>query len=158
MTIAAKAKTRFFEGGNVTAFLVIPALFVGTVCFYGWVVAAVKPLQIDVADVYSYVFNLYAIELGSVLAIFALFACRPTPFLERIKSTATFSAIVANTNITLVLIVITLMATFALGVVKMWPHDTLDLNSIVFLGWCGLTIMTSAVCVRTVRLMLTALS
>ena len=31
-----------------------------------------------------------AIELGAMLALFALFACRPTPFLERMKNTCVF--------------------------------------------------------------------
>jgi hypothetical protein len=158
MNTAARTKSKFFEGGNVAAVIVAPLMFVGALYFYDRLVQAINPLGILIEDVYTYTFNLYAIELGALLALFALFACRPTPFLERMKTTATFAAIVANTNITLVLGVTTLLATFVLGLLRFPPHDIVDMHTVVFIGWCSLVIGTTSVYVRTVRLMLTALA
>jgi hypothetical protein len=93
-------------------------------------------LQIRIEDVYTYIFNLFAIEIGALLALFALFACRPTKFLERIKNTATFASIVANTNITMMLTVVALIVTLTLGLVRLEPDEHVTIRSAVFVGWC----------------------
>jgi len=156
--MSTAARTRFFEGGNVATVIAVPFLLVGSMYFYAHIADSVRPLEIKIEDAYTYIFNLFAIELGAILALFALFACRPTPFLERIKNTGTFAAIVANTNITLVVAVVTLLFTLALGLVRFEPDAILTVKSFVFLCWFWLVIGTSAIYVRTIRLILLALA
>lgn len=158
MTIITHPRATFFEGGNVAAIIVAPIMFAATLYFYNAVASSIAPLQIKMEDVYTYAFNLYAIEIGALLALFALFACKPTQFLERIKNTATFAAITSNTNITLVMAICTLIATLLLGLVRFEPDKTVTLHSVVFVGWFWLIMATSSMYVRTIRLILTALA
>lgn len=158
MTTAARFRTRFFEGSNVATTVLVPVLFGLSVWYYPKIVEYVVPLKIQIEDVYTYTFNLFAVELGALLALFALFACRPTPFLERMKNTTVFSAIVANTNIALVLAVVALIFTCALGLVRFTPDLTLTGKSYVFLLWFWIVAATMTVYIRTVRLILTALA
>jgi hypothetical protein len=158
MNAKADIKTRFFEGGNVATVILLPVLFILSLVFYPSLEHTIQPLQIKVEDLYTYIFNLFAIELGALLALFALFACKPTPFLERIKNTATFASIVANTKITMLLVVIALVVTLALGLVRFEPDEQITIHSLVFLGWCWLVMATTAIYVRTVRLIFTALA
>lgn len=151
-------KVRFFEGSNTVTAVAAPIFFALSLVFYRKIASYVSPLGIRIEDVYEYIFNLFAVELGALLALFALFACKPTPFLERIKNTVTFSAIVANTNIALVVAIIALLFTFALGLLRLEPSVELTRNSYVFLIWFWIVIATTAVYIRTVRLMLTALA
>jgi hypothetical protein len=155
LTIARKSK--FFEGSNLGTVLFVPILLALSMYFYGKVAAAVEPLGIKIEDVYTYIFNLFAIELGALLALFALFACRPTPFLERIKNTTTFAAIVSNTNIALLVAVVSLVFTLVLGLLRLEPDPTLTRNSVVFLCWFWAVVATTTIYVRTVRLMMMAL-
>ena len=158
MNTIAHHKIRFMEGGNVATVAFGPVMFALTLYFYASLVRVVAPLGIKIEDAYGYTFNLFAIELGALLALFALFACKPTPFLERIKNTAVFSAIVANTNITLVAACVALVATFILGLLRFEPETTITTHTVIFVGWCWLAISTTLIYVRTIRLILTALS
>lgn len=155
--IAIVRRTRFFEGSNLGVVVVIPVLFILSMYFYHRLGAAVQPLGIKIEDVYTYLFNLFAIELGALLALFALFACRPTPFLERIKNTTTFAAIVSNTNIALLVAVFALVFTLALGLLRLEPDVELTRNSVIFLTWFWVVTAATAIYVRTVRLMMMAL-
>jgi hypothetical protein len=156
MTTVAR-RTRFFEGSNFGTVLFVPILLALSMYFYAKIVALVQPLGIKIEDVYTYMFNLFAIELGAMLALFALFACRPTPFLERIKNTTIFSSIVSNTNIALLVAVAALVFTLILGLLRLEPDPTLTRNSIVFLCWFWAVVATTTIYVRTVRLMMMAL-
>jgi hypothetical protein len=158
LTSVAHPRVRFFEGGNVATMIAAPILFVATLYFYKKLVSVITPLDVKMEDVYTYAFNLFAIEIGALLALFALFACRPTPFLERIKNTTTFSAIVSNTNITLVMAIVALIATLLLGLVRFEPEKTITLHSVIFVGWFWLIMSTSSIYVRTIRLIMTALA
>jgi hypothetical protein len=158
MTASVHPRARFLEGGNVATIVAAPIMFAGTLYFYKSLAEVIAPLQINMEDVYTYAFNLYAIEIGALLALFALFACKPTAFLERIKNTATFAAITANTNITLVMAILALVATLLLGLVRFAPDKTITLHSVVFVAWFWLIMTTTSVYVRTIRLVLTALA
>lgn len=158
MSVTARPRSRFVEGSNVVTLTAVPLLLLASMYFYADIVAYVRPLEIKIEDVYTYIFNLFAIELGALLALFALFACRPTPFLERMKNTATFSAIVANTNITLAVAVGTLIFTLFLGLVRFEPDVDLTRRSVLFLVWFWTVLSTTSVYVRTVRLIMMALA
>ena len=158
MNTVAQSRTRFMEGGNVATAIFGPLMFALSLYFYSGLVTKIAPLGIKIEDVYGYTFNLFAIELGALLALFALFACKPTPFLERIKNTSTFASIVANTNITLVAACVALIATFILGLLRLEPNSTITSHTVIFVGWCWLALSTTLVYVRTVRLILTALA
>jgi hypothetical protein len=151
-------KTHFFEGGNVATSIAVPTAFACAMIFYGKISAAVIPYDISTGDAYSYAFNLFAIEFGALLSLFGLFACRPTPFLERMKNTATFKAIVANTNITLAITTIAISITFAFAILKIQPEATLTGKSVLYLIWCAVCTATCCVYARTVRLIMTALA
>jgi hypothetical protein len=157
MTTAAR-RTKFFEGSNLGTVFFVPVMLALSMYFYAKIVAHVQPLGIKIEDVYSYIFNLFAIELGAMLALFALFACRPTPFLERIKNTTIFSSIVANTNIALLVAAAALVFTLVLGMLRLEPDPTLTRNSVVFLCWFWIVVATTLIYVRTVRLMMIALA
>jgi hypothetical protein len=158
MNTVVQSKPRFMEGGNVVTAIFGPVMFALSLYFYSDLVRKIAPLEIKIEDVYGYTFNLFAIELGALLALFALFACKPTPFLERIKNTATFAAIVSNTNITLVAACVTLFATFILGLLRFEPNSIITSHTVIFVGWCWLALSTTLIYVRTVRLILTALA
>jgi hypothetical protein len=155
---AVARRTRFFEGSNLGTVLLVPILLVLSMYFYGRIVAHVQPLGIKIEDVYTYIFNLFAIELGAMLALFALFACRPTPFLERMKNTTVFSSIVSNTNIALIVAITALVFTLILGLLRLEPDPTLTRNSVIFLCWFWVVMATTTIYVRTVRLMMIALA
>jgi hypothetical protein len=154
---AVAGRTRFFEGGNLGTVLLVPILLVLSMYFYARIVAVVRPLDIRIEDVYGYVFNLFAVELAAMLALFALFACRPTPFLERMKNTATFSSILSNTKIALLVAVGALVFTLFLGLLRLEPAITLTRSSIIFLCWFWFITATTTIYVRTIRLMMMAL-
>lgn len=158
MTTQVEYRSHFFEGGNVATIFCVPAAVIGVVVFYSKVGAFVRPYEISVSDTYSYVFNLFAIEFGALLSLFGLFACRPTPFLERMKNTMAFRAIVSNTNITLVLSTISIALTFVFGLIKVQPEATLTGNSLFYIFWCGMCFATCCIYARTVRLIMTALT
>lgn len=151
-------RTKFFEGGNLGTIFFVPVLLAGSMYFYAKISAHVQPLGIKIEDVYSYIFNLFAIELGALLTLFALFACRPTPFLERIKNTTIFSSILANTNIALLAALVALIFTLMLGLLHVEPDPTLTKNSVVFLCWFWIVVATTLIYVRAVRLMMIALA
>jgi hypothetical protein len=158
MAASVRPRLRFLEGGTVATIVAAPIMFAGTLYFYRSIAGVIAPLEIKMEDVYTYAFNLYAIEIGALLALFALFACKPTAFLERIKNTATFAAITTNTNITLVMAIVALLATLLLGLVRFEPDNTITLHSVVFVAWFWLIMTTTSVYVRTVRLVMTALA
>lgn len=156
MTAVAR-KVRFFEGSNLGIAFGTPVLFAASLWFYDKIVAFVRPMGIKIEDVYTYIFNLFAIEIGAMLAMFALFVCRPTPFLERIKNTNTFAAITSNTNISLVLTAIALGATLILGLLRVEPDQHITRNTVVFLIWFWGICLVTVVYVRTIRLTLMSL-
>src|SRR6185369_5722451 len=86
-----KPKNGFFEGGNRIALVAIPITAILCAIFYNRIAPEIASIDVKVEDVYTYVFSLFAIEFGALLALFALFVCRPTPFLERMKATHTFA-------------------------------------------------------------------
>ena len=152
-----RPKSHFFEGGNGIALAVGPVAAVLCAIFYKVVSAKVAPLGIKIEDVYSYVFNLFAIEFGGLLALFALFVCRPTPFLERMKTTNTFAAIIANTKITMTVVTIAIAATFILGILRLAPETVMTLRSALFLVWAAFAFITTVFYGRTVRLIFLSL-
>lgn len=152
-----KARSRFFEGGSGVAVVVVPVAGILCAIFYKTVAAKVAPLEIKIEDVYTYVFNLFAIEFGALLALFALFVCRPTPFLERIKSTNAFASIVASTKITMIVVTAAIAITFVFGILRLEPEKTLTLHSVLFLIWATFATITTAFYARTVRLIFLAL-
>jgi hypothetical protein len=156
-TTSSPGRMRFFEGGNTATVISVPCVFLGALIFYPKVVTWVRPLDIQAADVYSYVFNLFAIEFGALIGLFALFTCKPTAFLERIKNTQTFASIVANTRITMTVATIAIFATFILGILRINPEQQLTIHSVVFVAWIALSVAATLVYVRTIRLILTAL-
>ena len=158
MATTVNHKSRFLEGGNVATVLGAPLMFALTIYLYEPLVRVLEPFHIRIEDVYAYTFNLFAIELGALLALFALFACKPTPFLERIKNTSTFAAIVHNTNVTLVAACLVLGLTFVLGVLRVEPDALVTARTLLFVGWCWLALATTLIYVRTIRLILFALA
>jgi hypothetical protein len=148
----SKAKYRFIEGGNVAALVAIIIALGLCLLFYNKVGGYVSGWDIKIEDVYSYVFNLFAIEFGSLLALFALFVCRPTAFLERMKSTHAFSAIMSATKITMIVMAIVIGATFAFGLIRLQPNATLTLHSGMFLAWAAVSVAATCFYGRTVRL------
>jgi hypothetical protein len=152
-----RPRNRFFEGGNGVALVAIPLALVLCAVFYHKVAAIIGGLGIKIEDIYSYVFNLFAIEFGGLLALFALFVCRPTPFLERIKNTNVFESIVVTTRITMTVATVVIAVTFVFGIIHLAPNDTLSLQSILFLIWTGLALIATLFYATTVRLIFTAL-
>lgn len=152
-----KVKSRFFEGGNKFALVASPVAFILCVVFYKAVAAKVAPLGIKIEDVYTYVFNLFAIEFGALLALFALFVCRPTPFLERMKSTQVFASIMASTRVTMGIVTAAVAVTFIFGILRLEPEGTLTLHSVLFMVWAALAAITTTFYARTVRLIFLSL-
>jgi hypothetical protein len=147
-----KPRYRFIEGGNTIALIVISVALIICVLFYNQLSGRLSGLDIKFEDVYSYVFYLFAIEFGALLALFALFACRPTPFLERMKSTHAFGAIMVATKITMAVLAFSIAVTFVFGVVRLQPGTTLTLNSVLFLVWSAISAAATCFFARTVRL------
>jgi hypothetical protein len=158
MATATKAKSRFFEGGNSIAVIAIPILFILCVAFYRRIGAFFSDFNIRIEDVYLYVFSIFAIEYGALLALFALFACKPTPFLERIKNTQTFASIMTTTKITMAVATAVIAVTFVFGIIRLEPERALTLHSILFLAWAALAAVATCFYARTVRLIFTALA
>jgi hypothetical protein len=147
-----KPRYRFVEGGNTIALIVITVALIVCVVFYSKVSERLSGLGIKVEDVYSYVFNLFAIEFGALLALFALFACRPTPFLERMKSTHAFAAVMAATRITMAVVACSIAITFIFGMVRLQPDMTLTWHSGLFLAWTVVSAAATCFFARTVQL------
>jgi hypothetical protein len=158
MATEVTGKSRFFEGGNGVAIIAIPIALLLCLIFYGKVSAFISPLNIKVDDLYKYVFDIFAIEFGALLALFALLACKPTPFLERIKNTQTFAAIMTTTKITMTISTVVIIVTFAFGISHLEPESTLTLRSVLFLMWSALAASTTCFYASTVRLIFTALA
>jgi hypothetical protein len=158
MTTDSKASSRFFEGSNGVALIGALILAVLSLVFYHRVSAYVAPLGIKVEDVYSYVFNLFAIEFGALVGLFGLLVCKPTPFLERMKNTLTFAALLKMTKTTMVITTFTIAATFVLGLLRIEPEHTLTISSIVFLLWVAVATTATCFYARTVALIFTALA
>jgi hypothetical protein len=158
MAAATKAKSRFLEGGNGIAVIAIPVLFILCVVFYRKVGAFFSDFNIKIEDVYLYVFSIFAIEYGALLALFALFTCRPTPFLERIKNTQTFASILMTTKITMAVATVVIAVTFIFGIIRLEPERALTLHSILFLAWVALAAATTCFYARTIRLIFAALA
>jgi hypothetical protein len=158
MVTDTKASSRFFEGGNGLAMIGVPVFVVLSLVFYHRVSVHVAGLGIKIEDVYSYVFNLFAIEFGTVVGLFALLACKPTPFLERIKNTQTFASIMMTTKITMGIATLAIAATFVLGLLRLEPQDTLTAPSIIFLLWVAIAAAATCFYARTVRLIFSALA
>lgn len=150
-------KSHFLEGGNGLALAVGPLAAILCAIFYKTVAAEVATFGIKIEDVYSYVFNLFAIEFGALLSLFALFVCRPTPFLERMRSTNTFAAIIANTKITMTVVTFAIAATFIFGIFRLQPDTVLSLHSALFLVWAAFAFITTVFYGRTVRLIFLSL-
>lgn len=155
---STKPKTRFFEGGNVVAVIVIPACVLLCVLFYSKVGAFIASFQIKIEDVYLYVFSLFAVEFGALLALFALFVCKPTAFLERIKGTHVFMSIVATTKITMSVVTVAIVVTFLFGIIRLEPEHSLTLHSWLFLAWATLAAAATAFYARTVGLIFAAVA
>jgi hypothetical protein len=153
-----KIRYRFVEGGNTIALAAITIALILCVLFYSKVSGQLSALGIKIEDVYSYVFNLFAIGFGALLALFALFACRPTPFLERMKSTHAFIAIMSATKITMAVISLSIVVTFIFGIVRLEPDATLTWHSGLFLGWSAVSAAATCFFVRTVRLIFLTLT
>jgi hypothetical protein len=158
MTTETKASSRFFEGGNGLAAIGVPVLVVLSLVFYSRVSGYVANLGIKVEDVYAYVFNLFAIEFGALVGLFGLFACKPTPFLERIKNTHAFASIMLTTKITMGIATFAIASTFVLGLLRIEPEHTLTLPSVVFLLWVAVAVAATCFYARTVRLIFSALA
>jgi len=152
-----KARARFFEGGSGIAVVAVPLVAILCAIFYKTIATKVAPLEIKIEDVYVYVFNLFAIEFAALLALFALFVCRPTPFLERIKSTNAFASILSSTRITMGVVTAAIAITFVFGILRLEPEKTLTLHSALFLIWAAFATITTAFYARTVRLIFLAL-
>jgi hypothetical protein len=153
-----REKSRFLEGGNGLALITIPAGVIICAIFYSKIGPIIANFNIKIEDVYSYVFNLFAIEFAALLALFSLLACKPTPFLERIKNTHAFASILHTTRITMYVATFALAVTFVFGIIRLEPEGALTWPSILFLGWAGVAAATTAFFVRTVRLIFTALA
>lgn len=152
-----RAKSHFLEGGNGIALATGPLAAILCAVFYNSVSVKIAPLGIKVEDIYSYVFNLFAIEFAALLALFALFVCRPTPFLERMKTTNTFAAIIANTKITMAVVTVAIAATFILGILRLDPDTSMSIKSALFLAWAAFAFIATAFYARTVRLIFLSL-
>lgn len=158
MTAEVRAKSRFLEGGNGIALIAIPMTILLCVLFYRKVSSFFGEFNIKIEDVYIYVFNVFAIEFGALLALFALFACKPTPFLERIKNTHAFTSIMMTTKITMTIVTALIAVTFVLGLIRLEPARTLHWESILFLAWAALAMVATCFYARTVRLIFSALA
>ncbi len=152
------SRSHVLEGGNRVAALAIPLALGMAITFYPSLAAVLSPYNIDVQVVFSYVFNLFALGLGALVSLFALLACKPTAFLERIKSTQTFAAVMSNVVVAMIIVAVVLGMTFVLGAFKLEPAPTLTGASLFFLAWSGLAIGATIVYVRTIRLIFIALA
>ena len=152
-----RVRARFFEGGSGVAIVVIPVVAILCAIFYQWIVAKLAPFDIKVEDVYTYVFNLFAIEFAALLSLFALFVCRPTSFLERMKNTHAFASIIASTKITMGVVTAAIAITFVFGILRVAPDKTLTIHSVFFLIWAAFASITTAFYGRTVRLIFLSL-
>jgi hypothetical protein len=158
MTGETKTSSRFFEGGNGLAAIGVPVLALLALIFYNKVSGYVGDLGIKIEDVYAYVFNLFAVEFGALVGLFGLLACKPTPFLERIKNTHAFASIMMTTKITMGIATFAIAATFVLGLLRIEPEHTLTLHSVIFLLWVAVAVATTCFYARTVRLIFSALA
>jgi hypothetical protein len=152
-----KVRARFFEGGSGVAVAVIPVVAILCAVFYQWIVAKIAPFDVKIEDVYTYVFNLFAIEFAALLGLFALFVCRPTPFLERMRNTHAFASIIASTKITMGVVTAAIAVTFVFGILRIAPDKTLTVHSALFLVWAAFASITTAFYGRTVRLIFLSL-
>ncbi len=153
-----KPRYRFVEGGNTVALIVITVALILCVIFYSKVSGRLSGLGIKVEDVYSYVFNLFAIEFGALLALFSLFACRPTPFLERMKSTHAFTAVMVATKITMAVVTLSIAITFIFGMIRLQPDTTFTWPSVLFMAWAAVSAAATCFFARTVRLIFLTLT
>jgi hypothetical protein len=158
MTTDSKAHSRFLEDGNGFAAIGVPVLAALSLVFYSKVSGYVANLGIKIEDVYAYVFNLFAIEFGALVGLFGLLACKPTPFLERIKNTQTFASIMMTTKITMGIATFAIASTFVLGLLRIEPEHTLTLHSVIFLLWVAVAAAATCFYARTVRLIFSALA
>lgn len=156
MTVSASLK--YFEGGNRLAVIAVPVFGIGLVIFYDQAATFVGKFGIDAQVVYSYVFNIFAIEFGALLSLFALLACRPTQYLERIRNTMAFRNLMSNIKITLSAFAVCIFYTFALGVLKLEPGKELDFPSMIFLAWFIMSALVTIFYARTIRLTFLALT
>src|SRR4051794_24974896 len=155
---ASGPKYSFLEGSNLLAAAAIPVGAILCGVFYDKIAHYIAPLGIKIEDVYIYVFSLFAIEFGALLALFALLACKPTAFLERIKSTRAFAAILVATKITMIVVTLALAVTFVFGLLRLEPEHALALHSYLFIAWAALAALATAFYARTVLLIFTALA
>jgi hypothetical protein len=148
---------RYFEGGNRWAFLAtaVPTAFV--FFYYKHIALFLAPHNIDTQNIYAYVFNLFAIELGALISLFALLACIPTEFLRRIRNTDAFVGLFRNIKVTLFLAVCVVLYTFVLGILKIEPSKTLTFPSIVFVAWGFCCALITQFYIRSLRLVFFAL-
>jgi hypothetical protein len=158
MATETKANSKFFEGSNGLAVIGVAVLAVLALVFYGRVSGYVATLGIKIEDVYSYVFNLFAIEFGALVGLFGLLACRPTPFLERMKNTQAFTSLLITTKITMSITTFAIAATFILALLHIEPERTLTAHSIAFLLWGAVATAATCFYARTVRLIFLALT
>ena len=149
---------KYLEGGNRLAAIVVPVFAAVLLVFYNQVANIVGQYSIDTQVLYSYVFNIFAIEFGALLSLFALLACRPTQYLERIRNTASSQILMWNMKITLTLFAVCISFTFALGGFKLEPEKWLVLRSVIFLVWLAVSALVTTFYVRTIRLTFLALT
>src|SRR4051812_41993964 len=103
---------RYWEGGNRIAVFFGAFGVVGTLLFYPKISNIVHRLHLDMDIIFSYALNLFAIEFGALVSLFALLACRPTEFLNRIRNTSAFQQLFQNTKITLVICALCIAGNF----------------------------------------------
>ncbi len=151
-------KSHFVEGGNVIVFVAVPVVTVLVLVFYGPIALVVAGLGIVYLEVYNSIFNLFAVEFGALIALFALFVCRPTPFLERMRNTHAFTAIVTNVKITIVVSVVCILATMILGLLHVEPGLGLSVRSVLFVVWAASSVAVTFIYGRTIRLIFLSLS
>lgn len=149
---------RYLEGGNRTSLIIAVLAAIPILLFYGKIASYISKFQIDTQLLYLYVFNLFAIELGALVPLYALLASRPTQFLDRIRGTKAFGLLISNLLITLSIASACVIYTMILAVVKLEPDCTLSVQSVLFLLWIMLCALMTAFYARSLRLTFLALT
>ena len=157
-TSQSQAKSHFFEGANRIVVIGAPVGVLAIIVLYERVATLVAPLRINYLEIYNYVFNLFAIEFGALIALFALFVCRPTPFLERMRNTQAFAAIIFNVKTAIVLSAVCIFASMILALLRIEPTIVRSPESIAFVVWAAFALAVSVIYARTVRLIFTSLT
>jgi|SRR5580704_7152672 hypothetical protein len=158
MSLSESSFWRYWEGGNRVAIFASAVGVTGVMLFYRKVAAYLGVLNLDTGTIFEYTLNLFAIEFGALVSLFALLACRPTEFLNRIRNTKAFRQLFQNTKITLIICAVCIGGNFILGIAKVEPSKELTLGSGVFVIWAALCVVASICYTRTIRLIFLAMS